>query len=90
MVISTTALIMSCDGVEKSGRNITTTCYIKLGAMENSMLRDELMLMAKCTEKLTPKFSAAGFFQVNQHVLATIFSSMTTYLIIIIQFNLTL
>lgn len=79
---------MSCDRVEKSGRKVTTTSYQKLLDLETSALKEELSLLAESTKQLAPKISAAGFFTLNQALLVSMFSSATTYVIIIIQFNL--
>lgn len=82
----TIVVVMSCNGVEMNGKKVITTCFSKLADLE-SPLREELYLMAKCTEQLAPKISAAGFFTLNQATLMSIISFLTTYLIIIIQFN---
>ncbi|XP_072397544.1 uncharacterized protein [Diabrotica undecimpunctata] len=86
-VVTTVALVMSCDSIEKSGDNVITTCHRKLINLDKSPLRNDLQVMAKYMDKLRPTFTAAGFFQINQLILATIFTSITTYLIIIIQFQ---
>lgn len=78
---------MSCDAVEKSGEKFITTCYVLQTGLGRSLLRTELLYLAHYAENLKPKFSAAGFYQVNQLILAGIFSVVTTYAIISIQFN---
>lgn len=83
----TTAIVMSCDAVEQTGDNCITTCYILQTKLRKSPLRSELLFLALYVEKLKPKFSAAGFYQVNQLILAGIFSVVITYAIICIQFN---
>ncbi|KAJ8926357.1 hypothetical protein NQ314_021286 [Rhamnusium bicolor] len=85
----TTSIVMSCDGIEKSGRNVTKTCYRLQRGMSRCVLRKELLALAQFTKTLNPKFTAAGFYTINQKVLAAIFSAVTTYLIIVIQFNMT-
>lgn len=81
---------MSCDGVEQSGKKIVKTCFMYHDVMEKPSVKDELVLFVKFVKELAPTFSAAGFFQINQSVISTLFSAVTTYLIIIIQFNMTL
>ncbi|KAJ8947251.1 hypothetical protein NQ314_008650 [Rhamnusium bicolor] len=88
--ISTIAIVMSCDGVEESGKKIVKTCFLYQEVLEKPWLKQDLILFAKFTKQLAPKFSAAGFFQINQSVLSTLFSAVITYLIIILQFNMTL
>lgn len=73
---------MACDGVERSGRELVTTCYI----MQTE--KKDLLNFAKYVEKLQPVFFAAGFYQINQRLIVGIFSIVTTYTIICIQFNL--
>ncbi|XP_074028945.1 uncharacterized protein [Leptinotarsa decemlineata] len=85
--LSTVAIVMACNGVEKTGRNIVTICYLSHHVLEKSPIRDEILSFADFAEHLIPQFSAAGFFQVNQKVLSSVFSAVITYFIIIIQFN---
>lgn len=56
--------------------------------MQNSAVRKELVILATVTEQFTPKFSAAGFFPINQSVVMTLISVTTTYFIICLQFHL--
>ncbi|KAJ8937834.1 hypothetical protein NQ318_016714 [Aromia moschata] len=88
--VAVSGLLMACDKVEKSSAKITATCYMRLDGLECPAVRDEIILMAKYVTELAPKLSAAGFFQLNQYFMSTIFSSLMTYLIILIQFNLSL
>ncbi|KAJ8954998.1 hypothetical protein NQ318_000430 [Aromia moschata] len=90
IVVSTIVIVMSCDGVEKCGQQIVKTCFLYREVMEKPALKDDLVLFAKFVKQLSPKFSAAGFFQINQSLLSALFSAVMTYLIIIIQFNMTL
>ncbi|KAJ8917988.1 hypothetical protein NQ315_011441 [Exocentrus adspersus] len=89
-IISTVAIVMSCDGVEQSGKRIAKTCFLYQEVLEKPSFKEELVLFSRFATELAPSFTAAGFFQINQPVLATLFSAVTTYLIIIIQFNMTL
>lgn len=84
----TGVIVMSCDAVEKSGRNFTTRCYLLQEGMKKSKTRDELVHLGKFSKQLNPVFSAAGFFTVNQLILSGLFSTATTYSIICIQFDL--
>ncbi|XP_056631925.1 uncharacterized protein LOC130442002 [Diorhabda sublineata] len=89
-LLSTIAIVISCDRVEKTARRIVSACYLKPGLLDRTPIRDDIIFFAEFTEKLIPSFSAAGFFQINQNILSTLFSAIITYLIIIIQFNLAL
>ncbi|KAJ8926356.1 hypothetical protein NQ314_021285 [Rhamnusium bicolor] len=90
MEIFTVVIVMSCDDVDKNAKKITTTCYILQEGRIESSLRTELICLAEYTKELTPKFTAAGFFKIDQSTLATLFSAIITYLIICIQFNMAL
>lgn len=78
---------MSCDRVEKNTEKFVVKCHILQTPLKRSPLKTELFNLANYAKKLKPTFSAAGFFPVNQLILARIFSMITTYAIICIQFN---
>ncbi|CAG9854765.1 unnamed protein product [Phyllotreta striolata] len=85
--ISTILIVFSCDKVNKTARKIVILCYLKPGLLNKTPIRDDLVSFVQFAEKLLPNFSAAGFFYINQTILSTLFSAISTYLIIIIQFN---
>nr|WJJ63347.1 gustatory receptor 7 [Pachyrhinus yasumatsui] len=89
-VVCTTRIVMACDSVEISGRNIQKTCLILYENCEKCETKEEFYRLENYVQGLCPEFSAAGFWHINQRVLSTLFSSVMTYLIIIIQFNITL
>uniref|UniRef100_A0A6P7F1E2 Gustatory receptor n=1 Tax=Diabrotica virgifera virgifera TaxID=50390 RepID=A0A6P7F1E2_DIAVI len=77
------AIILSCDKVEKTSKELINTCtyiYASKGS------EDALMLL-NLAKELRPKFTAAGFFEINQRLLPTFLSNLSTYLIIILQFK---
>lgn len=78
---------MSCDLVEKSGQKLIRSCYCLQTGLTDSDQRRELINLALFFDKLRPRFTAAGFYYVDQSVLAGVFSLVTTYAIICIQFN---
>ncbi|XP_050498885.1 uncharacterized protein LOC126879719 [Diabrotica virgifera virgifera] len=81
---------MSCDKVEMNARDFCTTCDLLQGEMDKCDLREELISLGYLTNQLQPKCSAAGFFTVNQLILGGLFSSVISYLIVSIQFNVSL
>ncbi|KAJ8976959.1 hypothetical protein NQ317_010156, partial [Molorchus minor] len=87
-VVFTVYIVISCDGVEKSCKKISTTCYLLLEGVQASSLRSELLFLGRYTTELRPDFTAGDFYKVNRSILAALFSSVTTYLIICIQFNM--
>lgn len=79
---------MSCDSVEKSCRKTIQICrHYNNIIPENDEIYNELIAMAKLLEKTVPTFSAAGFYDINRGTIISSFSSLTTYMIIVLQFN---
>ncbi|XP_030747380.1 uncharacterized protein LOC115875929 [Sitophilus oryzae] len=89
-IICNTEVVMACDAVVKSGKKISKMCFMLHEQTDNNELKEAFLKLAVYTQGLCPYFSAAGFWYVEQEVLSTLFSSVITYLIIIIQFNMTL
>ncbi|XP_076255988.1 uncharacterized protein LOC143193576 [Rhynchophorus ferrugineus] len=85
-----TKIVMACDSVVKSGHKITKLCYLLYEQSSGYERQETFINLAQFTQGLCPQFSAAGFWLVDQSILSTLFSSVITYLIIIIQFNMTL
>lgn len=99
-------IVMSCQRVLEANNQVWKTCLILHQEMKTPELRDEYLTLAYFVQGLylifeifkldqsvvglSPQFSATGFWMVNQTNLSTLFSSVMTYLIIIIQFNMTL
>ncbi|XP_028128691.1 gustatory receptor 68a-like isoform X1 [Diabrotica virgifera virgifera] len=83
LLVFSLAIILSCDKVEKTSKELINTCtyiYASKGS------EDALMLL-NLAKELRPKFTAAGFFEINQRLLPTFLSNLSTYLIIILQFK---
>uniref|UniRef100_A0A6P7GSY5 Gustatory receptor n=1 Tax=Diabrotica virgifera virgifera TaxID=50390 RepID=A0A6P7GSY5_DIAVI len=77
-------VIMSCDQVEKKSTEFIQTCiYIQATTGD-----EQAATLANLANQLRPKFSAAGFFDINQRLLPVFFSNLSTYLIIILQFKI--
>ncbi|XP_066251993.1 uncharacterized protein [Euwallacea similis] len=83
-------VVMSCNAVLKCSKKIWITCLMLHQQTETAEIREVYLILSHFIKGLSPEFSAAGFWMVNQSVLSTLFSSVMTYLIIIIQFNMTL
>lgn len=76
-----------CDGVERGSENVALAVLRGVGVTENATLRKELSRTVKHMKKLTAKFSAAGFFNVDQRLSNALYTSVIAYLIIVIQFR---
>ncbi|XP_057665862.1 uncharacterized protein LOC130899724 isoform X2 [Diorhabda carinulata] len=84
LVMFSVIVILSCDRVEKKAEELIKTCiYIQASTGDENALA-----LANLVKELRPKFSAAGFFDINQRILPSFFSNLSTYLIIILQFKL--
>nr|APC94333.1 gustatory receptor 3 [Pyrrhalta aenescens] len=83
-------LAMACDAVEKSGKRVIKTCYLFVEELKDAAKKEQLRLLARYAEQWCPVFSAAGFYDINQSCLTSIFSAILTYFVIIIQFNMVL
>lgn len=81
------SLILACDAIEQTGKNITTTCYLLHQFVPDTQMAEELFALGFYTEKLNPVISAAGFFNTNKSLLSTMASTLVAYLIICIQFS---
>nr|ALR72587.1 putative gustatory receptor GR10 [Colaphellus bowringi] len=79
---------MSCDRVEKSAQKLLATSHCLQASVQDDNIRTELFHLWEFIEELLPKFSASGFFRINQHIIPAFLSAMTSYIIIIIQFEM--
>ncbi|CAG9840913.1 unnamed protein product [Diabrotica balteata] len=75
--------ILSCDKIEKKLDELAETCVYIQSTTEDPHSID----LVTMTKLLNRKYSAAGFFHINQRLLPQLFSGLMTYLIVILQFN---
>lgn len=81
---------MSCDVIEKSSTKTIKICYNYYdGSSKDDVIYDDLFAVAKFLEGIKPVFTAAGFYSINRGTIVKVFSALTTYMIIILQFNTT-
>lgn len=78
---------MSCSALEKAAGEVVMTCTLLQQNASNSKLCKELFYLGQYMKQLSPSITAAGFFKINQSLLATLISTLATYLIICLQFN---
>ncbi|RZB40915.1 hypothetical protein BDFB_014701 [Asbolus verrucosus] len=80
---------MSCDLAASESKKIMLLCYkMQQGFSDNSKERRELKWLTNEISINIAKFTAAEFFEINRNTFFGILSTTTTYLIIIIQFNI--
>ncbi|CAH0564899.1 unnamed protein product [Brassicogethes aeneus] len=82
-----------CDSVAKEAKKTPEICYILLNKIptipktdKDKILREELQLIAQQAICRNPCISASGFFVVNNSILGFIMASVTSYIIVTIQF----
>ncbi|KAG5894160.1 hypothetical protein JTB14_001856 [Gonioctena quinquepunctata] len=83
--------LLTCDLTAAEGKMIINISYNleqKFGI--ESPIRMELLELAEYVRYRRPTFILLGMFELNRRTLLSMVSCLTTYLIIIIQFNLTL
>ncbi|KAG5899315.1 hypothetical protein JTB14_029268 [Gonioctena quinquepunctata] len=88
-LMCTLIMIMSCDMVENSAVKLLNTCNYLRATTGNNLESEELHHLSEFIEELSPKFTAAGFFRVNRKLIPAFLSSLTSYIIILIQFKMT-
>nr|UTN00874.1 gustatory receptor [Semanotus bifasciatus] len=87
---SLVVVIMCCNSVEVSGEKVAKTCLSLQNLAKSKRAEEQLLQFAQYAEEWKPIFSAAGFYHVNQLTLTSIFKTIITYLVILIQFDMAL
>lgn len=89
----TILLAYGCAGATSEAEKIAKICFYWLNeiptlpvSLKDQTIKEELALLAQQATSRSPKFSAAGFFPVDFTLLGFIFGSVTSYIIISIQF----
>lgn len=84
LIIITTLIV---DSVKNTAEHSIWVCHITRSYFErNSEVHDELETFAQVVTQTVPKFTAAGFFEINRRTIFHVFSVTATYFIVIIQF----
>nr|CAI5851227.1 unnamed protein product [Callosobruchus analis] len=83
----TVLIVLSCDAIVKEGRRFTDSCFTLHVNHNNHYIKEEFKSLAVISEKIAPRFSAAGFYTINQMFLSTLFTALTSYAIVCIQFS---
>ncbi|XP_068906797.1 gustatory receptor for sugar taste 43a-like isoform X2 [Tenebrio molitor] len=88
IIASTSLLILACDAARSESYKTVFLCYkLREKFPDKSEEQKELLQLAQIVEVNKANFSAADFFDVNRNTLFGIFGTITTYLIVTIQFN---
>lgn len=82
-------LIYFCECVYEAKNRFQTSCLKYEELTSNCIdIRQELTIIIRKSVELNVEFSAAGFYNINRTVFSMIFSTVTTYLIILMQLNM--
>nr|XP_022912130.1 putative gustatory receptor 28a [Onthophagus taurus] len=93
--VSYLKIIAPCDGTIGEVKQIPIVCYKLLHEISDKStlnyrekcLRSELTLIALQSSTIIPNFSAAGFFNIDFTTFFTLMGFVTSYLVVLIQFN---
>ncbi|CAH1379847.1 unnamed protein product, partial [Tenebrio molitor] len=89
MIVCSVLTILCCDMMSEEGDKLIPLCYkLQEKLDDHSSLRTELRRLAKYISHNLPKMSAAGFFYINRSTILNMVATVTTYYIVVIQFNL--
>lgn len=81
-------IIIACDMTSREAQNFTDICYrLEEDCPISSVERKELLKFERLARAKTPRFSAAGFFDIDRTTHFAFLSVTATYFIILIQFN---
>nr|QUP79582.1 gustatory receptor 6 [Monochamus saltuarius] len=83
-VISLILLIMSFESVETSGQEVIKTCYLLHETSRSPLMKFHLLQLAMLGDEWRPSFKA-GFYNVNQSTLSSIFNRNIKYTVVIMQ-----
>lgn len=82
------SISFACDAVEQEASRISFVCYKLLeGLQTDPILENDLLILALYTGKWTPKFTAAGLFSMNKHMILSLLGTILTYIIFLLQFK---
>lgn len=85
-------IAVTCEMTTKEAKRTSTICYNLLLSIpdtstnyQNRVLRKELILLAHQVSNQLPRFSAAGFFNVDYYLLFGLLGTLTSYTVVLIQ-----
>lgn len=82
------SMSFACHAVEEEARHVTLACYRFLEEVRiDTIVQNDLFVLALFTENCVPKFTAAGFFSISRHTILSLLGTILTYTIILVQFK---
>ncbi|XP_017776705.1 PREDICTED: gustatory receptor 68a-like [Nicrophorus vespilloides] len=90
MIIST-GMFSACGSGANEAAKTATICYDILHSLPSNdqfkQTRNDIIELAEQACNKAPTFTAAGFFTIDTSSLFALFGAVTSYLIVLIQFN---
>lgn len=81
-------MVVCCGGVNDEAYKTATICYQLVSELpDNSPEARKLLILAQHASQRCPQITAANVFTVNASALFTLLGSLTSYVIVLIQFN---
>lgn len=85
-------LFLCCDSVVREAQKVTKHCYqiqeeIDSGTKYDSESLKKLTRLIQFMEHCDVKFTAVNYFNINRGTILQVINIVTTYLIVIMQFN---
>lgn len=84
--IPTFGIVLTCQQVLKNAASVLrVACNLQF--CYSAEKRQEIKIFTKTVADFFPKFSAAEFFEINKNLFLKMLGAVTTYLIVVVQFN---
>lgn len=80
-------MVSGCEEMKKRHFKLLSTCHFLQLHMKDALIGQEVVILKTFINDLSPKFSAAGLFEVDQGVYPAFISALIVYFIIIVQFK---
>jgi hypothetical protein len=81
-------VILWCDSIREDFEELLSYCYEMQICVDDSIFEeDEMCAFIKSVSHNMPKFTAARYFYIDRPAIFSILNSITTFLLVIIQFK---
>ncbi|KAJ3617719.1 hypothetical protein MTP99_006814 [Tenebrio molitor] len=82
------ALILWCDTIRKEFEELLSYCYqMQTRIAESSFTENDMCIFTKSVSQSMPEFTAARYFSIDRSTIFSILNSITTFLLVMIQFK---
>ncbi|XP_068901770.1 uncharacterized protein [Tenebrio molitor] len=82
------ALILWCDTIRKEFEELLSYCYqMQTCIAESTFTENDMCIFTKSVSQSMPEFTAARYFSIDRSTIFSILNSITTFLLVMIQFK---